>query len=165
MAAFLLGEALLQLLHDLIPAAERLDLRLLFLGEQPFGKRAQPLLRNFGLDPFGQALKTPEDMAENPVELIEMALVFHERGAGKIIKVVDLFVRDPGIHRFKEGEILLDADRNSRLLQLVEETQKHLDEASIPHGLEKTERPALEIRLLVQGRKVLSLGLFLIIHC
>ncbi len=39
MALLLLGEALFQLLHNLIPAAKRLDLGLFLLAEDPFGQR------------------------------------------------------------------------------------------------------------------------------
>src|SRR5690606_1712868 len=47
-ALLLLGEALAQRLHELLPAAERLDLRLLLFGEVPLGQLPQPFLGNLG---------------------------------------------------------------------------------------------------------------------
>src|SRR3546814_3335282 len=49
-ALLLLLEALLQLLHDLFPAAHRLDLLHLLLGEKALGLLAQPLLGNLGAE-------------------------------------------------------------------------------------------------------------------
>src|SRR5471030_318872 len=45
-ALLLLLETLLQRLHDLLPAAQRLDLRLLLVGQQLLGQLAQPFLGN-----------------------------------------------------------------------------------------------------------------------
>jgi hypothetical protein len=44
-AALLLLEALLQRLHQLLPAAERLDQFLFIVGEQQFRLPSQPFLR------------------------------------------------------------------------------------------------------------------------
>ena len=93
-----------------------------------------------------------------------MAFVFYQRGAREIVEVVDLLVRDPGIYSFKEGEILFDADGDPGLLQLVEETQKHSDKASISSGFEKAERPAMGIGLFMHGREVLGLDLFIMVY-
>src|SRR5208337_1840068 len=76
-------------------------------------------------DPLDGAFEALEHMAENAVELVEMALVLHQRGARQIIKIVDLLARDAGIDRVEEGEIFLHAHRNAGLLQLEEEVQEH----------------------------------------
>ena len=46
----LLAQPLLQRLHELVPAAERLDLRLLLVGQHPLHREPQPLGRDIGLD-------------------------------------------------------------------------------------------------------------------
>src|SRR5208337_2981146 len=123
-----------QLLHDLVPAAKRLDLCLLLIGEKPFAKRAQPFLRDIRRNAVHGARKAFEDMAENAVELVEMALVLHEGGARKVVKIVDLLARDARVDRVEKGEIFFHADRDAGPLQLVEEVQKH--EALLPFGPE-----------------------------
>ena len=125
MPALLPGEALLQLLHDLVPAAQRFDLRLLFFGEETLGKHTQPFLRDIGRNPFDRAVEALEDIAKNTVELVEMALVLHERGAGKIIEIVDALSGYPNIHRVQEGEIFLHAHRDAGIFQLVEKVEEH----------------------------------------
>src|SRR5262249_30102227 len=71
-APLLLLEALLQLLHDLVPAAQRLDLGLFLLAQIELGQRAQPLLRDLCLDRLAHELKTLEDVTEHLIELVEM---------------------------------------------------------------------------------------------
>src|SRR5204863_5574983 len=73
-ALLLLLETLLQRLHQLLPAAHCLDLRLLLVGEQLLGELAQPLLGDLGGHALGgQSLEALEDVAEYPVELVEVA--------------------------------------------------------------------------------------------
>src|SRR6185437_12697897 len=82
--SLLLGEPLLQLLHQLLEAAERLDLLHLLLGEQLFGELPQPL---FGyLDAgLGGRLEAFEVVAKDTVELVEVALVLHQRAARQVV--------------------------------------------------------------------------------
>src|SRR3546814_20079408 len=83
MAALLFLEWLFQHLHQLVPAAERLDLRLFLLGQDLLGQPAQPFLGNLG-DGFlaggtGE-LQAVETLAEHAVELVEVALVLYQGG-------------------------------------------------------------------------------------
>src|SRR6185437_6671471 len=66
MPALLLGEPLAQRLHQLVPAAERLDLRLLLGGQKPLGELSQPFLGKLGLRVL-RRLDALEAMPENPV--------------------------------------------------------------------------------------------------
>src|SRR5262249_14980525 len=68
-AAFLLVEALLQRLHQLLPAAEGLDLLLLLVGERQLDLLQQPLERDLRLD-AGNRLHAVPELAEGAVELV-----------------------------------------------------------------------------------------------
>ena len=105
MAFLLLLEALLQLLHDLFPAAECFDLRLLFVGQEFLGEGAQPVFGNIGDVAFAHLLKALEDMAENDVELVEVAFVLHQCGARQVIEILDLAVDHVRVHRLQQRQI------------------------------------------------------------
>jgi hypothetical protein len=65
MAALLLGQPLRQGLHQLLPAAQRLDLAFLLLGQVLLSQLAQPLLRDLGGDgvgAVGNTFQASEDM-------------------------------------------------------------------------------------------------------
>src|SRR4029077_14813830 len=70
-ALLLLLQALAQRLHQLVPAAERLDLPLLLVRQVPLAELAQPLLGNG--DPLRRwCLQPLEAAAEDAVELVEI---------------------------------------------------------------------------------------------
>src|SRR5262245_38603744 len=89
MPRLLLGEPSAQCLHQLLPAAERLDQLLLFLGQEALRKLLQPRLRDLRLR-IRQGLDTLEAVPEDPVEPIKMPLVFDERCARKKIEILDV---------------------------------------------------------------------------
>ena len=125
-AALLLGEALLQRLQQLVEAAHRLDLLLLFLGEIFVGELLQPLGRNFGRRaPSLQQLEALEHVAEHAVELVEVALVLHQRGARQIIEILDAAAGEVGLHRLHQRQIFAQRHRHAGGLQLVEEGDEH----------------------------------------
>jgi len=74
-ATLLLLQPLLQRLHDLVPAAERLDLSLFLLAQQVLGHLAQPFLRQRASQdllrrrPLDRQ-RAAEDLAEHPVEAV-----------------------------------------------------------------------------------------------
>ena len=78
--ALLLGETLAQRLHQLFPAAQRLDVRFFLVGQIALGEFAQPFLGEFGLW-VGRGLDPLEALPEHAVEAVEMALVLDQRGA------------------------------------------------------------------------------------
>ena len=125
-ALLLLLETLLQRLHQLLPAAQRLDLRLLLVGQELLGELAQPLLRDLGRDALGgQRLEALEDVAEHPVELVEVPLVLHQDGARQIVEIVDAVVGDALLHRLHQRQVLLDGDRHLGRAQFEEEVDEH----------------------------------------
>ena len=88
MPALLLLEPLAQGFHELVPA-HRLDLLLLFFGEVFLGQLLQPLGGNIRLlHGVEQAFQPLEHGAEHAVELVEVALVLHQRGAGQIVEIL-----------------------------------------------------------------------------
>ncbi|MHC2257035.1 hypothetical protein ACVILK_006727 [Bradyrhizobium embrapense] len=103
--ALLFLEALLQGLHELVPA-HGLDLLLLFLGEILLGELLQPLLGDLRLaHGVEQALEPLEHGAEHAVELVEIALVLHQGGARQIVEVLDGLFGEIGVKRFHQGQI------------------------------------------------------------
>ena len=76
-SALLLGQALAQRLEQLVEPAHRLDLRLLLVGEQKLGELLEPFLGNLRRL-LGWRLDALEAMAEDAVELVEVALVLNE---------------------------------------------------------------------------------------
>ncbi len=98
-AALLLLEALLQFLHQLVETAERLDLRLLLIGEEAVGEALQPVVRDV-VRLFSRRFEALEDVAENPVELVEVALVLHQRRAREVVEFLRRALDHLAVHRF-----------------------------------------------------------------
>src|SRR6185437_13925987 len=99
--ALLLGQALAQRLHQFLPAAECRDLRLLLVGEGLFRELPQPLLGDLDTG-LADRLDTLEVVAEDAVELVEIALVLHQRRAREVIELIDAEPRHPPLHRLDE---------------------------------------------------------------
>src|SRR5215813_11664323 len=81
------------------------------------------------VDALFEGIETLEDMAEHFVEAIEVLFVFHQGCAGKIIEILDVRAArasdDALIHRFNEGEVLLQRHRHLGGAQLVKEGLEH----------------------------------------
>ena len=118
-------EALLQRLHELVPAAHGFDLLLLFFAEEFLGERLQPFFGDLRQQGAVDILQPLEDMAEHLVELVEIALVLHQRGAGEIIEIVDLQIDDVLVQRIHQRQIFLERHRNARGTKLVEKLKEH----------------------------------------
>ena len=139
-AALLLLETLPQGLEELVPA-HRLDLPLLLFGEVFLGELAQPFGRDLGfLQGLREILQALEDMAENAVELVEVALVLHEAGARQIIEILDLLLGEVGIERLEHRQVLAQGHRDLRRPQLGEEGQEH--RSNVGGGPRRSSRPA-----------------------
>ena len=81
MALLLLFQTLAQRLHQLLPTAQRLDLRFFLVGQQALELAPQPFLWNVGDSITEQFLDTLEMSRENPVEAVELGLVLDQAGA------------------------------------------------------------------------------------
>src|SRR5690606_22311099 len=71
----LLLEALAQRLEELLEPAERLDLRLLLVGQQPLDLLAQPLGRDLAQQQIRDAFDALDVFAENAVEAVVVGFV------------------------------------------------------------------------------------------
>src|SRR5262249_51680246 len=58
-------------------------------------------------------------------ELVEVALILHQRSARQVIEVLDPARREVLVHRLHQGEILAQRDWHAGLLELGEERDKH----------------------------------------
>ena len=128
MPALLLLQTLLQRLHQLVEAAERLDELLLLFRQVLFGEPPQPFLRqvrDFDAVRSRQRLQPLEDMAEDLVETVDEALVLHQSGAGEIIEGLDVVVGEMRVHAFQQAEIFAQRDRHAGSFQLEEERDEH----------------------------------------
>ncbi len=123
---FLFFEALLQRLHQLVPAAQRLDLRLLFVGQEFFGQRLQPFVGDLRVDGLDGVLEPLEHVPEHPVELVEVALVLHQRRAREVVEILDVRRDRVLLQRLDQHEIFLEGDRHVRRAQFGEEALEHV---------------------------------------
>ena len=124
-AALLLFEPLLQGLEQLVEAAHRLDHLLLFLGEIFLRELLQPLGGDLGGERLLEQVEPLEHVAEHAVELVEVALVLHQRGAREIVEVLDPAAGEVLLHRFHQGQVFAQRDRHAGGFQLGEEGDEH----------------------------------------
>ena len=122
-ALLLLLEALLQRLHQLVPA-HLLDRRLLFGRQLELERLAQPLERNV-LAEVGEQLHALEVGRERAVELVELRLVLHQRGARQVVELVDRRADHAGLDGLEQRQVLLDRDLQLGRAQRVEEVDQH----------------------------------------
>src|ERR1700722_8521030 len=123
--ALLLFQALAKRLHELVPA-HRLDLLLFFLAEVFFGELLQPFFGNVGLEhPVEQAFQPLEHQAEHAIELVEIALILHQRGAREVIEVLHRLLREVGVDRLHQRQVFAQGHRHLGLAQRCEELQEH----------------------------------------
>ena len=125
MALLLLGEALPERFHELVPA-HGLDLFFLVVGEVFLGEFFQPVGGNFRLlHRVEQGFKALERRAKHLIETVEIALVLHQQRARQKIEFVDRLVGEPLVERLHEVEIFARGDGHPRFLQGGEKGQEH----------------------------------------
>ena len=66
-----------------------------------------------------------EGGGEGAVEFIDVAFIFHHRGAGEIVKGFDIVGRETCFHSLKEGKVFAQADRDGGAAQVFEEGLEH----------------------------------------
>ena len=146
-AALLLGHALLQRLQQLVEAAHRLDLLLLLLGEVFLGELLQPLGRNVGRERLLHQFEALEHMAEHAVELVEVALVLHQRRARQIVEILDAAAGEVGLHRLHQRQVFAQRHRHAGGFQLMEEGDEHRSKSVL-----QCNDPAVSHRAVNQRR-------------
>jgi hypothetical protein len=123
MAFLLLGEALLEFLHQLVPA-ELFQLGL-FLGRQMlFHHHLQPFFGDVGFK-AGNLRHALEVLAEGAVELVVVRFVLDQAGAGKEVEIVDRIPRHMLLQRFQQREELARGHRQLFRLEVEEEVDQH----------------------------------------
>ncbi len=93
-----------------------------------FGKPAQPFLGNVGDVDRAFArhrLDALEDVREDLVETVDVALVLHQRGARQIVEPLDVIGDEVRVHALEQGQIFAQRDRNAGGFQLEEEGDEH----------------------------------------
>ena len=73
----------------------------------------------------GSKLETFEDVAEDLIEAIEVALVFHERRAREIVEILDAIAGDAGADGLEQRQVLFQRHRHFGGAQLGEEGLEH----------------------------------------
>jgi hypothetical protein len=126
-ALLLLLQALLERLHQLVPA-HLLDLGLLLRAELELQHLAQPVERDVAGE-VGEHLHALEVGGKGAVELVEVGLVLDQRGARQVVELVHrraAFVVDhAGAQRFEQGQVFLDRHRQFGRAQGEEEVDEH----------------------------------------
>ncbi len=64
-------------------------------------------------------------MAEHFVELVDIAFILHQRGAGEIVEILNVAVDHALIHRFHQRQIFLQRHRNFGGTKFIEEIEEH----------------------------------------
>ena len=67
-----------------------------------------------------------EHVAEHAVELVEIALVLHQRGARQIVEILDPARGEIGLHRLHQREVFAQRHRHAGGFELVEEGDEHI---------------------------------------
>ena len=63
-------------------------------------------------------------MAEHPVELVEVALVLHQRGAREIVEILDAAAGDVLLHRLHQRQVFAQRHRHAGRFELMEEGRR-----------------------------------------
>ena len=74
-----------------------------------------------------------EHVAEHAVELVEIALVLHQRRARQVVEILDPAVGEILLHRLHQREIFAQRHRHAGRSQLVEEGGEHRG-ILVPHA-------------------------------
>jgi hypothetical protein len=121
----LLLHPLLEGLHQLVEAAEGLDLGLLLLGQELLGELLQPFRRDVRHQALIHLLQALEHVGEHAVELVEVALVLHQGRTGEVVEVVGGDADHALVHRLHQGEVFAQAHRHFGVAQFGEEAEEH----------------------------------------
>src|SRR5262245_44716837 len=124
-AVLLLLHALAQGLEQLVQPAHRLDLLLLLLGPVFVRELREPLGRNLRGERLAHELEALEHVAEDAVELVEVALVLDQRGAREVVEVLDPAAGEILLHRLHQREIFAQRHWHAGGLELMEEGDEH----------------------------------------
>jgi hypothetical protein len=112
-------------LEQLVEAAHGLDQLFFIVGEKFLRQPLEPFGRYFDGQPLLHQGEAAEHVAENPIELVEVALVLHQRGARQIVEALDLAGGQILRHRLHQGEVFAQRHRHAGRSQFLEEGHEH----------------------------------------
>ena len=121
-------EPLAERLHQLVPAAERFDLRFLFFGQQALGEFFEPFPGQLDLRHLracGGAFEPLEALGKDAIEFVEMPLILHQRGAGQIVETLGIVDDEVLLHRLQQSEIFAQGAGHLRVAEREEEVVEH----------------------------------------
>jgi hypothetical protein len=148
----LLGEPLSQGLHQRLEP-ERLQFGALLGGQIALDRAPQPLGRQPGrinARIWGQ--RAAEDLGEDDVELVEIALVLDQQSARQAVEILDRLVGEVGVQRAHQVEELARRHRHARLAQGGEEGEKHAPMLGAASGARNAAGDRRRVRLNVRSR-------------
>ena len=121
----LLLEPLLQRFQHFVQAAERLDQRFLLLGQLIFQLPAQPVVGNLGQELVPGHLDALKELAEHPVEAVEVFLVLHQGGAGEVVETIYRRLRHLDFQPLQKHQELPQGDRHPGFTQFEKKRNQH----------------------------------------
>ena len=127
MAAFLLFQALLEFLDQLVQPAQGLDLRALLVAQLALEFLAQPVLRNQRLQMPVEILQALEIGGKGPVELVEMTLVLDQDCPRQIVELVHVGEGDPLLQGIDQVEQFAHRHRHLGRAHFIEQIEQHGD--------------------------------------
>ncbi len=125
MPALLLFEALLQRLHQFIPAAQGLDLRLFGVRQIPFSHFLEPVGRQLARKQREQVFGALEMRRESPVEPVVVALVLDQTSARQIVKALGARLAQTPLERLEQRQKFRDGHRHAGEAQQKKEPNEH----------------------------------------
>ena len=121
----LLLQALLERLHETLPAAQGLDFGLFGLRQVADADFLQPAGRQLALEELEQALRPLEVGGEGLVESVVEALVLDQAGARQMVEALGAAVAQLGLERLEQRQQFRDGHGNARASQQQKESNEH----------------------------------------
>src|SRR6185312_11431180 len=83
--------------------------------------------------------------------LVQVPLVLHQRGAGKVVEIIDTVLGDAGLHRAEQRQVLGDRRRQAGGAQAEDEMREH---SASPACQERQALEQVDVLLVLQQRAV-----------
>lgn len=123
MALFLLFEAFLELLDQLVETTEGLDLGLFFLGQHALKLLAQPIVGDHRLDQLVEVFQPLEVGTEGTVEFVEVPFVLDHDRTRQIVELVHIGEHHVVFQRVDQVEQLTYRNRHLGCTHFIEQAQ------------------------------------------
>ena len=104
------------------------------------GNRAQPVFRQRDRLGLTHQIEPLEDVPEDLVKTIEMALVLHQRGAREVVEIFNAPVGEVSRQRLHQRQVFPERDGYLCSLELVKECREH-DQQAFSFDASKSKPP------------------------